>query len=68
MTHYCNVFRGQLAIKYTVYGHALWGPNPPRLETLVVEADSTDFSESALLFPQTIHLTSLAYYQNAVKH
>ena len=30
MTHY-DVFRGQLAIKYPIYGHALWDPSPLRL-------------------------------------
>ena len=28
MTHY-DIFRGQLAIKYPAYGHALWEPRPP---------------------------------------
>jgi len=29
MTHY-DIFRGQLAIKYSSYGHALWEPSPSR--------------------------------------
>ena len=30
MTHY-DIFRGQLAIKYPSYGHALWEPSPSKL-------------------------------------
>src|SRR5579863_9270736 len=30
MTH-CDVFRGELAIKYPTYDHALWDPSPSRL-------------------------------------
>jgi len=29
MAHY-DIFRGQLAIQYPAYGHALWEPNPVR--------------------------------------
>jgi hypothetical protein len=30
MTHY-EIFREQLAIKYSAFGHALWEPSPGRL-------------------------------------
>ena len=28
MAHHYDIFRGQLAIKYPAYGHALWEPRP----------------------------------------
>ena len=74
MTHYYDVFRGQLAIKYPVYGHALWESNPSRLCGPVEVGDIGLIRGGRFrrlfngpLSAGTIHLTSPAY-QNAMKH
>ena len=38
MAHY-DIFRGHLATKYPAYGHALWEPSPPRLNSPVEIGD-----------------------------